>query len=77
MYLDTDDVCIKSDTGKVKLLGMTEIEDLQLPGGSLYSKSGDQKLYWKTEAGYVDITEKGITELPKKFEPPIGDVMRL
>lgn len=70
---EAGNININSGTGAIRLRSKVELEQpLQLPSGSLFTKLGQAGLYWQTPYGEIDLTSRGLAELPKKMEMPNG-----
>lgn len=76
MYLESGDLCLTS-ANSIKLKNKVEINGtVQLPTGSLFTKSGQTGLYWQTTNGEVDLTTRGLAAIPNKLELNAGNAMQ-
>ncbi len=67
MFMEGGDLCLTGSS--IKLKNKVELNGaLQLPTGSLFTKPGQQGLYWQTSNGEVDLTIRGMSALPNKLE---------
>lgn len=73
LSVEDGNINISSGAGAIRLRSKVELDQpLQLLSGSLFTKTGQSGLYWQTPYGEVDLTSRGLAELPKKIELPNG-----